>query len=468
MRYILEKPYCLRGWKGSSTGLYHAEKHAAIFLTRDRYRLLLRCDGVYEFVPENLQDEENAFLREMQEAGVIRPAWIGEIRLPEQEYRVFPCRFRENAEWSVTGACNLRCRHCFMSAPEARHGIPSLQELKSTADQLAECGIFSVDITGGEPLTRKDFPQILDLLKERGIGVRTLLTNGWLVDDALLDALEERGFHPEFQMSFDGVGWHDFLRGIPGAEERTLNAFRCLQKRNFRSSAAMVLHRKNRNTLRDTALLLSSLGVSILKCGAAMELGEWVQPEVRDLRISRREELEIYEQYIPQYFEDGAPLGINLSGAFSYTPGESTWEDRGNRTVQETDLSCGTIFRCIFIGADGVVAPCMGMAESEAAGQLPSLHSEKLCDILNNPDFNRLCSVAVRDIREAHPECRSCGYAGQCDGGCRFRAVLCGNGYYGIDPGKCVFFRDGWSERIRAAAQPALEEYLKKKATAAE
>ena len=32
--------------------------------------------------------------------------------------------------------------------------------------------------------------------------------------------------HPNFQLSFDGVGWHDFLRGIDGAEEKTIAALK--------------------------------------------------------------------------------------------------------------------------------------------------------------------------------------------------------------------------------------------------
>jgi hypothetical protein len=34
----------------------------------------------------------------------------------------------------------------------------------------------------------------------------------------LLDELERRDMHPGFHMSFDGLGWHDWLRGVEGAE----------------------------------------------------------------------------------------------------------------------------------------------------------------------------------------------------------------------------------------------------------
>jgi len=107
-----------------------------------------------------------------------------------------------------------------MSAPNAKHGSPTHEQLMDVVEQLAECGVCSVGITGGEPLVRKDFLDIIDALVEREIAVSTIYTNGWLVDEVLLDELEKRGVRAGFQLSFDGVGCHDFLRGVSGAEEK--------------------------------------------------------------------------------------------------------------------------------------------------------------------------------------------------------------------------------------------------------
>ena len=184
------------------------------------YKLLMKCDAVHDIDPESLPDPEARFFREMLTEKVIRPAGRWDFLLQEQKYHAYPARYRKNAHFSITGQCNLRCRHCFMSAPHAKHGSPGHDEIMDVIDQLAECGVFSVGITGGEPLIREDFLEIIDALIAREIAVATIYTNGWLVDEKLLDALEERKLHPSFQLSFDGVGWHDFLRGIPGAEEK--------------------------------------------------------------------------------------------------------------------------------------------------------------------------------------------------------------------------------------------------------
>lgn len=57
----------------------------------------------------------------------------------------------------------------------------------------------------------------------------------------LLDALEARGIRPEFNMSFDGVGTHDWLRGIDGAERDVERAFLLCRERGFPTGAEMRL-----------------------------------------------------------------------------------------------------------------------------------------------------------------------------------------------------------------------------------
>ena len=90
------------------------------------------------------------------------------------------------------------------------------------------------------------------LLLQRGIRITTIYSNGKLVTDKLLDELEQRGIYPEFNMSFDGVGHHDWLRGIPGAEEAVKEAFVRCRKRGFPTAAEMCIHEDNKHTLRES------------------------------------------------------------------------------------------------------------------------------------------------------------------------------------------------------------------------
>ena len=102
-----------------------------------------------------------------------------------------------------------------MSAPHAKLPQPSLEECLGIIDQMAACGVPFVSLTGGEPLVRSDFLELVDHILSRGMHISVIMSNGSLVTEELLCALEERGVRCEFNMSFDGVdGWHDWLRGV--------------------------------------------------------------------------------------------------------------------------------------------------------------------------------------------------------------------------------------------------------------
>ena len=467
MRYLLNEQFHLRSWKDRLGGVYDALNHRVIFPGKEVFLLLMKCDGAHEFDLKSLTEKEKESLDSLIRENVIREAPFFRFIKPEQRHKIYPAEYKESVHWSITGACNLKCRHCFMSAPNAKHGAPTHDQIIRIADSLAECGIFKVELTGGEPLIRSDFFDIVSTISERGIGISTIYTNGWLVDENLLDELVKCGQHPSFQLSYDGIGWHDFLRGIEGAEEKTLEALKLLQERGFDTSISMCIHRKNKETLRDSVNLLASLGVKSVKIGPMMQLGEWANPEVADLQLTNRETLELIEEYIPQYFEDNAPTSVVLSGAFRYTVGDDKWYNFYRRECVEekekTALSCKVLAEHFYIGADGMVAPCMGMCDCKFAENLPNLFTTPLKEIIGpGSDFNRLCHTTVGEVRDRNDKCRNCKFIDRCAGGCRNAALIQSDNYYAPDEENCYFFENGWEERITEAAGESFKEYLKR------
>lgn len=130
-----------------------------------------------------------------------------------QQYHFYPNRYLRAVHWAITGRCNCRCRHCYMSAPSGKTGDYSTEECLEIIGQMEKAGIQVVNLTGGEALVRKDFFRIAERLTQAGIRIGTIMSNGFLVDEPLLKRLEQLGQKPEFNMSFDGIGCHDWLRG---------------------------------------------------------------------------------------------------------------------------------------------------------------------------------------------------------------------------------------------------------------
>ena len=99
---------------------------------------------------------------------------------------------------SVTDRCNFRCRYCmprevFGEGYEflPRRAILRFEEIQRVVRIAAEFGVRKVRITGGEPLLRRDLPQLITMLNRvKGVEL-ALTTNGALLPEqaqALADA----------------------------------------------------------------------------------------------------------------------------------------------------------------------------------------------------------------------------------------------------------------------------------------
>lgn len=135
----------------------------------------------------------------------------------------------------VTGACNLRCRHCF-HWKEVADSVPgpSLADVRKLADSAARMGpLLWVSFGGGEPFLRRDLPELAQAFGRHGLRHLAVPTNG-LVErmDASIDRMLELcpDTYLSVAVSFDGPpAIHDSIRQIKGGHERSKQAVRALK-----------------------------------------------------------------------------------------------------------------------------------------------------------------------------------------------------------------------------------------------
>lgn len=249
MFYRLKSSYALRGWEELSWVLIRRPENSIQILSQGQFQVLLLCDGQTE-LPGNLLDEPmTAILKQSMDDHLVESLEEPCPLDPDQYYHYYRNRYTSRVFWSVTGRCNFRCRHCYMDAPDTMLGELSTVEALSLIDQMAECGVLRVDITGGEPLVRGDLWQLIDRILSYKMTIGQFYTNGWLLDEKVLDEFEKRGLKPEIAVSFDGVGWHDWMRRVAGAEEASLRALKLCRERGFPVSVGICIHRGNKDTL---------------------------------------------------------------------------------------------------------------------------------------------------------------------------------------------------------------------------
>jgi len=173
-------------------------------------------------------------------------------------------------QWHVTDRCNFRCKHCY----DGGENFPDLSTEAALAlidncvdgfRRLRVSGVIA--LAGGEPFTRPDLFRLVDRVAEwhgRGFPVRvSFLTNGWFVDDALLDRLNEyRAVIADIQISLDGASakTHDHIRR-PGSFDQALRAISLLRSRSLPASTHFVVSSLNREEAVPFFRLSRSLGV---------------------------------------------------------------------------------------------------------------------------------------------------------------------------------------------------------------
>ncbi len=117
-----------------------------------------------------------------------------------------------NLRLSVTDRCNLRCSYC-MPEPEyvwlPREDILHFEEIETLADAFLGLGVDKVRLTGGEPLLRRDLPELVHRLSRRAIRDLAMTTNGVLLAPNA-QALRDAGLH-RLTVSLDTLRPERFL-----------------------------------------------------------------------------------------------------------------------------------------------------------------------------------------------------------------------------------------------------------------
>jgi cyclic pyranopterin phosphate synthase len=99
---------------------------------------------------------------------------------------------------SVTDRCNLRCQYCMPEPDYAwlpRESLLTFEEIGGLVDVFTDLGVDRVRITGGEPLLRRDLPELVQQLAAKpAVRDLALTTNGILLP-SMAGALRRGGLH---------------------------------------------------------------------------------------------------------------------------------------------------------------------------------------------------------------------------------------------------------------------------------
>ncbi|MGP8069087.1 MAG: TIGR04053 family radical SAM/SPASM domain-containing protein [Candidatus Bathyarchaeia archaeon] len=333
--------------------------------------------------------------------------------------------------WETTKACLLSCRHC--RAKAIRSPMPGeLDHQKSLEliDQLLEFGepYPALLLTGGDPLMRDDFFDLIEYAKEKGVYVAVAASVTPKLNETTISRMKEMGVDI-MSLSLDGAlpETHDKLRGVKGTWEKTIHALQLANEAGLRAQINTTVMRSNINELPEIFhfvrqrkavawevffLIRTGRGASLESLDAAeceevmhflFDAAHYGVPvrtaEGPHFRRVRSEREYGHAQPSGALYERLAVRLRKLEGEPTSSPSMKSTPTRDGRGI-------------LFVTYDGEVYPSGFLPLN--TGSVPSNHLKSI--YRSNPLF-----IALRDSSKLKGRCGVCDYREIC-GGSRSRA----------------------------------------------
>ncbi|HXX18864.1 MAG TPA: radical SAM protein [Candidatus Acidoferrum sp.] len=190
------------------------------------------------------------------QAAYLSRVWLG-TKVSE---KLLPSVARPlSAHLKLTENCQAKCISCDYWKTRWHDAIDTERAI-DVVNQISECGIGSLRLTGGEPLLRRDLFQILDRANSSSFKSIVIQTNGLLI----------KKLHKEINaspitkvaVSIDGLKeTNDQIRGIRGYFDLGMEGIRLL--RNKQVAISVTLNRMSAGELEELASLARRVGAQL-------------------------------------------------------------------------------------------------------------------------------------------------------------------------------------------------------------
>jgi radical SAM protein with 4Fe4S-binding SPASM domain len=334
--------------------------------------------------------------------------------------------------FAVTKACNLRCRHCHVSAREEMPNELSVKEAMHVIDEMKALGTEALIFSGGEPLLRKDYVLTLaQYCDDKGI-ITAMLSNGLLINHKVALELKDAGIKA-VGIPIDSVNpeIHDNLRNVPGTFNKSLSAIRACLDMDLELVVTTMALKDTFDEMPRRIEFLESLGVDEVAVYDLVLIGRG--KDMMDQAMTQEQRVSLI-RYL-QAKQEETEMVFTMSGGVPLYP-EIAMEIHKAHDSKPKDLllkefwihnavGCHAGILYFSLRPNGDIYPCTFLPIK--AG---NIREQSLTDIwCNSKILNTL-----RHRQALKGKCGACEYRETC-GGCRGRAYACTDDYLETDPG---------------------------------
>ena len=460
MFYRLKDDIALRAWKGISHACYRKQRPEAEPLKDQEFEILQKCDGLHDLPEDPENGPELSVIRILLQKGMIEPCVRGQEPSRWSRFREYDNLYYPKMNIMITGKCNFNCLHCFNAADNAPLMTQwEFEDIQDLLDQAEDCGIHAFTITGGEPMVHPRFMDILREIYKRDMIVEELNTNGSFIRQEVLDEMRSFDCEPVIKISFDGVGFHDWMRNRKGVEKETLSAMQLCLDNGFPVMSQTQVNRKNLDAMMPTARLLNDMGIGEMRIIRTTEVNRW-SSNAGDASLPVEEYYEKLLQFASEYRESGMNMIVEVWQLIRMNPNLKEYK---LVPVLYPDGEYHFLMPCckgtrgmIGVTSAGDIIPCLqisGTYEKQGV-HLGNLHETPLKELITDSPYTDVVCSTLGGLALANETCGQCPYFKWCAGGCRALGMLLSwekADTMGTDYTKCVFFKNGWYEKsVRA------------------
>jgi radical SAM protein with 4Fe4S-binding SPASM domain len=457
----LTRDWVLRGWRDAPWVVANRVTGDVRNLRQKSFYVAECCNGTTNFNSLAFLPEHHALLDLLIQEGIAEECRSGDGTQPHQRFREADNPRLTEVHWCVTGRCNLKCRHCYMESTSGRYGELPFSEMARLVDQFVQANVLQVSLTGGEPFIRKDLIDLIELLSKKQLWLSYIYSNGLLVTDEHLLAIRRLGFAPNFQISFDGVGAHDQMRGVDGVESKVIQAIQRVRSFGFPVIISTSIDQINIDQLIATYSLLKDLGVQSWRIGMLRKAGNWKGATAAGTDLSAV--AKACSEVLDCWLNDGKPFYLQLAGFYDGGPSLSTADattgcDTFTDCVRKTAGYKPHHYDCIAcreqpnLLPDGTLLPCPGYVDSVLQERMPNLLVEDLSAVWSRSFVREIVDIKKQDLLAKNPQCAVCELFEVCGLGCRASAVSETGDLMAKDPISCEVWKNGYKKRFERIA----------------
>ena len=336
--------------------------------------------------------------------------------------------------WNCTKTCNLKCKHCYANSDSKKcKGELNLDEAKAFIDDLKDFKVPALLFSGGEPLMRENFLDIVAHASERNLR-STISTNGTLLDKSMCKFLKEKNVG-YIGISLDGMGRnHDKFRGITGAFDLALKGIRNCQEVDQKVGLRFTINKNNYKELEDVFKLIKEEKIPRVCFYHLVYSGRG--NEMMNEDISKEETREALDLIIEKAVEFGPEVEIltvdnHADGVYTYLKSMEIFKDKSERILNLLRTNGGNRSGMAFANVD-----FYGNVHADQFTwqyTFGNVKEEKFSSIWKNSDHEIL--NGLRNRKELlKGRCRNCKWLNVCNGNFRSRAEAVHGDFWAEDP----------------------------------